>query len=553
MFSNPYLKSTISILVCLSLSSCATTPLADAGAVVKDTFASDDPCSNNARNWGIAIGTGAGLLLGKYLGDGKTGALVAGAAAGALLGGFIGADMDRKRCELFKIAQKYDLQLEISTLNANGEVIESGAKEVKESAMGMTVSLGEKDGRGHFESDSDQLTPKAKQYFAAIADTYNVQMAAAKIVDAKERNAYMQEAKQKKLLLIGHTDDSGESKYNASLSERRARAVAKLLKEHGIAEDSLYFQGAGESLPKADNRNPEGRAQNRRVEIVEVIGDINFKKYLEARNPKHEYYRAVEPATVAAAPTKSTKVSESNKPAHKSSMNAANKKENIKENASMAAANPAIKAAVPSEKIPVNKLSSTVKQYDFGGQPLAAANAKVDLGKVLQEEAGFGLIGKAYADDAVVLGSCNRDRPRVAGAVKSLKDGKAYATTEYLTGLYNTSWHDTLNGNLVMLNRVAILSDSATPANPPEFKLYAAYDSQKNKSAKPDIQITPAVNTYRGSKGVLYRVFPQGAGGIQCMDVLFPSKGGLEAKVGKLIYKQQGEIFVADYKPKMIR
>lgn len=140
MFSHPFVKSTISVLVCLSLSSCANTPLAGAGNIVKETFASDDPCSNNSRNWGIAIGTGAGLLLGKYLGDGKAGAMAVGAATGALLGGVIGADMDRKRCELSKIAQKYDLQLDMATVDAQGEVIENGGKEIKDNTMGMTVS-----------------------------------------------------------------------------------------------------------------------------------------------------------------------------------------------------------------------------------------------------------------------------------------------------------------------------------------------------------------------------------------------------------------------------
>lgn len=556
MFEHKFVRTSLSLALCCSLASCATIQESSLGKSAKENFNSDDPCSDNARNWGIVIGTVAGAVAGHYLGDKKTGVVVGAGLAGAALGGLIGADMDRKRCELSKIAKQYNLQIEMATVDANGDVIENGGHDKNDNSMGLTVTLGEKDGRGHFETDSDQLSPKAKLYFAAIADTYNPQLVAKQFTDPKERAAYLEVATHRKLLLIGHTDDAGDTKYNASLSERRARTVAKFLKEHGVSEDTLYFQGAGESLPKADNRTEDGRAQNRRVEIVEVTGEANFQKYLEARKPKHEYYRSVDPVATQTAKANERHAATTKKktPSAKSeNLNAASSKAGSAKTDQPTASTTVSNS--PSQKItmPEKTAGSGGKQYNFGGQPFVAENAKVDLGKVIQEEAGFSLISKAYAEDAVALGSCNRDRPRASGVVKSLKDGKAYATTEYLTGLYNTSWHDTLNGNLVMLNRVAILSDSAAPANPPEFKIYAAYDPQKRKTAKPDIQLTPAVNTYRGSKGVLYRVFTQGAGGIQCMDVLFPGNGGMEAKTGKLLYSRQNELYIADYKPKMIR
>lgn len=554
MFEKPLVRNTLSLVICVSLMSCAT-PQNGGSNPLKEAFASDDPCSNNARNWGLLIGTVAGATAGYFLGDKKTGVVIGAGLAGLALGGLIGADMDKKRCELSKIAKQYDLQLNMATVNANGDVIENGGNDTKDQSMGLTVTLGEKNGVGHFESNSDQLTPKAQQYFAAIADTYNPKLVAKQITNEKEKAAYLATASQKKLLLIGHTDDVGDTEYNASLSERRARAVAKYLKERGIDEATLYFQGAGETLPQADNRTETGRAQNRRVELVEITGEANFQKYLEARKPKHEYYRPVEAKIITAGENKNaTAKTRANKtaaiPKPKSEAVIASTPNTPKSTQAILAST---KPTGSTTNKATNPATSNSKGFDFGGKPLSLANAKVDAGNLIQEEGGFSLIGKAYANDAVVINSCNKDRPRAVGSVKSLKDGKAYDTTDYLKGLYDTSWHDTLNGNLLMLNHVAVLSDSAAPAKLPEFKIYADYDPKKSKTVKPDVTMKPNVNTYRGSKGVLYRVFTQGAGGIQCMDVLFPRQGGFEANTGKVIYQQQGEFYVAEYKPKMIQ
>jgi outer membrane protein OmpA-like peptidoglycan-associated protein len=66
----------------------------------------------------------------------------------------------------------------------------------------------------------------------------------------------------------GHTDAQGSEKYNLRLSQERAEAVRTYLVSHGIAADRISAQGLGEASPIADNTSPEGRANNRRVEIV---------------------------------------------------------------------------------------------------------------------------------------------------------------------------------------------------------------------------------------------------------------------------------------------
>ncbi|MCB1803535.1 MAG: OmpA family protein, partial [Gammaproteobacteria bacterium] len=65
----------------------------------------------------------------------------------------------------------------------------------------------------------------------------------------------------------GHTDSIGTEEYNQGLSERRANAVADYLAKAGIARDRMTVAGFGESQPIASNDTPEGRAQNRRVDI----------------------------------------------------------------------------------------------------------------------------------------------------------------------------------------------------------------------------------------------------------------------------------------------
>jgi outer membrane protein OmpA-like peptidoglycan-associated protein len=70
-----------------------------------------------------------------------------------------------------------------------------------------------------------------------------------------------------KVRVEGHTDDKGNDKRNQSLSERRAASVVKFLVEQGVEEERLMAEGKGETVPIADNKTADGRAQNRRVEF----------------------------------------------------------------------------------------------------------------------------------------------------------------------------------------------------------------------------------------------------------------------------------------------
>ncbi len=66
----------------------------------------------------------------------------------------------------------------------------------------------------------------------------------------------------------GHTDNTGPAAFNADLSQRRAQSVASILAQNGVSSGRLRAVGFGEDSPIASNLTTEGRAQNRRVQIV---------------------------------------------------------------------------------------------------------------------------------------------------------------------------------------------------------------------------------------------------------------------------------------------
>lgn len=77
----------------------------------------------------------------------------------------------------------------------------------------------------------------------------------------------------RKLLIEGYTDSVGTDAVNQTLSQRRAESVQRALVSRGVTPDRITTQGYGKQFPVADNGSPEGRAMNRRVEIV--IADEN--------------------------------------------------------------------------------------------------------------------------------------------------------------------------------------------------------------------------------------------------------------------------------------
>jgi OOP family OmpA-OmpF porin len=103
----------------------------------------------------------------------------------------------------------------------------------------------------YFDFDSDQLKSESDPTLEEIAKAFQADLAL---------NIYV----------VGHTDNKGTREYNEDLSKRRATAVvSKLSSKYGISSDRLVPVGVGPAAPVATNKREEGRALNRRVELVE--------------------------------------------------------------------------------------------------------------------------------------------------------------------------------------------------------------------------------------------------------------------------------------------
>jgi outer membrane protein OmpA-like peptidoglycan-associated protein len=117
----------------------------------------------------------------------------------------------------------------------------------QDTVRGMVITLS---GGVLFVTNKSDLLPTAQVKLNEVADALTKQDTESKIV------------------VEGHTDSQGGATYNQDLSERRARSVRDYLVSRGISADRITSQGFGLSRPIADNTSPEGRANNRRVEIV---------------------------------------------------------------------------------------------------------------------------------------------------------------------------------------------------------------------------------------------------------------------------------------------
>ena len=102
----------------------------------------------------------------------------------------------------------------------------------------------------HFDVDSDRIRPESRETIREIARLLKAQP-------------------DLRLFVVGHTDSTGSLEHNMDLSRRRAASVTRaLVQEHGIAAARLSPHGVGPLAPLATNATEEGRARNRRVELV---------------------------------------------------------------------------------------------------------------------------------------------------------------------------------------------------------------------------------------------------------------------------------------------
>lgn len=186
---------------------------------------------------GTASKTKQGALFGGILGagigalaaDNSTKGALIGAAAGVIAGGAIGGRLDKQEAEL-----RAQLANDGITIQNTGDR--------------LIVSLPDDI---TFETDSSTVRPSLRSDLGKVADN-------------------LLQYPDSTVQIVGHTDSDGEAAYNLGLSQTRASSVADVLQADGVTFDRLQTSGRGEEAPVASNLTDEGKAQNRRVEIVVI-------------------------------------------------------------------------------------------------------------------------------------------------------------------------------------------------------------------------------------------------------------------------------------------
>jgi outer membrane protein OmpA-like peptidoglycan-associated protein len=154
------------------------------------------------------------------------------------------AEIMKNTSEQLSIEQQARIDAEKLAADAQADLAKLVA--IKEEERGLVLTLS---GSVLFASNESALLPAAQDRLNKVADALLV---------TKERN----------LTVEGFTDSQGSYDYNMVLSQRRADVVRSYLISRGYPGNLIQAQGIGEDRPVSDNNSAEGRANNRRVEIV---------------------------------------------------------------------------------------------------------------------------------------------------------------------------------------------------------------------------------------------------------------------------------------------
>jgi outer membrane protein OmpA-like peptidoglycan-associated protein len=126
------------------------------------------------------------------------------------------------------------------------EKLAAAGNSVKQEGRGTVITI---PGNVLFASGKSTLLPGAQSKLSAVADV-------------------LKDQTDREITVEGHTDSQGSDAGNLQLSQARAQAVRDYLVLRGVSANSVRAEGVGEGKPIADNKTPEGRANNRRVEII---------------------------------------------------------------------------------------------------------------------------------------------------------------------------------------------------------------------------------------------------------------------------------------------
>ncbi len=207
--------------------------LSAASLIALTACVSPDSSANNyfkKTKTGTAIGAGVGAVVGLISGDSaqeRKSNAIKGALIGAAGGAVVGNVLDKQAAEL----QQNLGNDRVTITNTGDRLIVTLPQDIT------------------FASDSAVLSGGIQNDLMAVANN-------------------LQSYPDSTVQIIGHTDSTGEAGYNQNLSVQRANAVTNVLAGSGVPQFRLQGIGRGEDQPVASNLTKEGKAQNRRVEIV---------------------------------------------------------------------------------------------------------------------------------------------------------------------------------------------------------------------------------------------------------------------------------------------
>ncbi len=482
-------------------------------------------------SWVSCIGGGLlGAVAGAAIGatQGGSDKVLIGTIAGAAVGCGGGLWYKSRVDRLEKIAKEEGLKMQVRELQLAATQADQ-KKESESTAVGLEASL---EYAEMFPVGSATLTTEGSRKMTRVAKEF---------ASKREQETSKPANERKKVLVVGHTDSAGSAQFNQQLSEQRARAMGQILAAAGVSRSDIYYQGAGSSRPIASNETEQGRAQNRRVEFVEVQNEALLVKRVQEDRASPRYL-AHGTGTVAKQASPATKASVTQTTAKSPAAKTPS--------GPVAGTTPAIPNA-PSEQPLANDLSPVKLAgkgiIDFGGQPVTNISSPL-TGSIQPKSSSFSIISNAYA--SAPISSCVGDLPRVEGQVKNLGSDQPlaeYSTEEYLPGLNGKPWVAAVNGHVASVGPVAILRDEAKVSQQPFMQFIPNYKKSKKQTEK----IQAVANTYEGETQILYRVFAanQTSSPVSCMDIVFDKRAGT-AVAGEIYYPKQGEAYVAQYLPK---
>ena len=209
-----------SILLLAGTSLLAVSACTDPGQI-----GGTDPNRNTKQ--GALLGGILGAGVGAIVSDDKAKGALLGGVAGAAVGGVTGSFLDQQEADLRRQLENDDIRI----TNTGDRLIVTMPQDILFPVDSAVVNSG-------LRSDLTRVASSLQRY------------------------------PDSRVQVVGHTDNTGSAAYNQSLSERRANSVADVLMEGGVPFARIQTYGRGEDQPIASNLTEEGRAQNRRVEIV---------------------------------------------------------------------------------------------------------------------------------------------------------------------------------------------------------------------------------------------------------------------------------------------